>query len=734
MSGPRFELGVPVIILSFFAAASLCAAQSEPERPRIGLALSGGGARGAAHVGVLQVLEELHVPVDSIAGTSMGAMIGGIYAAGVPIERIDRVMREANWADLLDDRPSFRDLVFRRKEDASRYLVDFELGIRGHKFRQPRGLRAGQKLGFEARALLLDTVPESDFSRLPTPFWAVATDIETGERVVLDHGDLVESILASLAVPGVFAPVEIGGRLLVDGGIVDNLPVDLVRDAGADVVIAVDVGTPLANRDKLRSMFSVFGQTMSFLTRTNSAASLRAADVVISPDLKGISTTDFPSAPDAIARGRTAALAMRDSLERYALDDDAWRDYVARRSIEPSTPRRIAGVRIEGNQRVDPRVILGRMRVKPGDALDPAALRKDLVSVFGLDYFERVAMDLEAGPEGETLVLRVVEKSWGPTYVRFGLETSDDFEGDARYAVRASFTRTLLNRKGLEWRNDVQIGSTQVVRSELYQPIDFRGRFFVTPWVQAQRDQQSLYEGGQRVARYDVRIAGGGLDLGMQFGSLGELRVGWFGSNVRADVDTGAADLPSFNVDSGEIRVRLALSTLDRPAIPTKGGEFRAGADFSRSAVGADADYDRAFAGASRFFSRGRHTGLVVAEGGTSLGSTIPVYDEFTLGGLFSLGGYAEGEFRGQYFAAAKVGYYYRMAKLPAGLGQGVYVGGLLEGGDAWATSADISIGDFRYGFTGIVGADTIVGPAFLAFALGEGGRKRFYLTVGRTF
>jgi len=310
----------------------------------------------------------------------------------------------------------------------------------------------------------------------------------------------------------------------------------------------------------------------------------------------------------------------------------------------------------------------------------------------------------------------------------------DDLQGDARYAVRASFTRTLIDRKGLEWRSDLQLGSTLIVRTELYQPLDFSGRFFLSPWIQAQREQQSLYEAGRRLATYDVRFAGGGLDAGVQFGSVGEIRAGLARTRVRADVDTGPPDLPSFDVDSGSIRLRLAISTLNRPAIPTSGVELRAGVDLQRRFLGSETDYDRAFAGSSCFFGQGRHTGFVVVDGGSNLGTLIPVYDEFTLGGLFALGGYAEGEFRGQYFATGTVGYHYRIAALPAGFGQGVYVGGLVESGNAWATSADISVSDLHYGFTALVGADTIVGPAFFAVAFGEGGRTRLYLTVGTTF
>ena len=723
-------LGAALLVLS-----PLRAEDSSPPRPRIGVALGGGGARGGAHVGVLEVLEELHVPVDAIAGTSMGAMIGGLYAAGVPAARIDQQLSTADWSDLLDDRPSYRDLVFRRKEDASRYLVDFELGIRGGKIRQARGFRAGQKLAFEARALLVGLPPENDFSRLPIPFRAVATDVETGERVVLAEGDLVESMLASLAVPGVFSPVEIDGRLLIDGGITDNLPVDVVREQGADVVIAVDVGTPLMDREALRSAFGVLGQTSTFLTRKNTEPSLSTADLVVTPDLRGISSAGFALTAAAIERGRAAALSMREELSRYALDDDAWRAYLAARRPAPPAPGRIVSIRVEGARRVDPRLVLGRMRVEPGDPVDVRALREDLVRVFGLDYFSRVSLTFEPMVGGDTVVVRVEEKDWGPTYMRFGLEAEDDLEGNAFYAVRTSVTRTLVNRLGGEWRNDFQIGSIPLFRSELYQPVEFAGRFFASTWIQLSRQHQALFDDtGHRFARYDVQLGTVVADLGVQFGSVGEMRAGVSRSHVRALPDTGEAGLPEFDLDGGGAHIALSIATTDRPAIPTRGGELLVGFEISREGLGAEMDYDRAYFGGSLFFGRGRHTGFLVGQSGSSLGSAVPIYDEFTLGGLFNLSGYAEGEFRGPYMGAAGVGYHFRIAALPAGLGKGVYVGGVVEGGNTWATSADISLDDLRYSFAGLLGADTIAGPVFFAYAVGESGSTKLYLTVGRTF
>jgi len=511
--------------------------------------------------------------------------------------------------------------------------------------------------------------------------------------------------------------------------------VDVVRDLGADVVIAVDVGTPLADREALRSAFGILGQTSTFLTRKNTEPSLATADLVLTPDLREISSARFAETAAAIERGRQAALAVRDALSRYALDDAAWQAYLVARRPAPPSPGKIVSIRVEGARKVDPRLVLGRMHVQPGDPVDVDALRRDLVRIFGLDYFSRVGVTLEPMVGGDTVVLRVEEKDWGPTYVRFGLEAEDDLQGDAAYAVRASLTRTLLNRLGGEWRNDFQIGSIPIFRSELYQPVGFAGRFFVSPWVQLQRQHQPLYDdGGHRFARYDVRFGSVGLDGGVQFGSVGELRVGVTRSHVRALPDTGAAGLPEFDVDAGGARLALSISTVDRPAIPTRGGELQAVLDVSREAFGAEVDYDRAALGGSFFFGRGRHTGFFIVQGGSNLGSTIPIYDEFTLGGLFNLSGYAEGRFRGQYMGSAGTGYHFRIAALPAGLGKGAYVGGVVEAGNTWETSDAISLDDLHYSFTALVGADTILGPVFFAYAAGEAGSTKLYLTVGRTF
>ena len=710
--------------------AAWAAEESPAQRPKIGLALGGGGARGGAHVGVLKVLERLHIPVDYVAGTSMGAVIGGLYAAGVPVDQIDEELRSTDWSDLLADRPTYRDLVWRRKQDEGRYLLDLELGLRDWKLHVPSGLRAGQKLGFKLQTLLLPVHEVHDFSKLPLPFACVATDVETGDRVVLDHGDLAQSILASMTIPGAFAPVEIDGKLLVDGGMADNLPVEVVRAMGADIVIAVNVGTPLAKREALGSFVGVTGQAFGFLTVRNAERSAALADLVIRPELSGVDSGDFGAVAEAMGRGEAAATAMEAELAKFS--SETWDPSLRTQPPMPGFP--VAFVRVEGNERVDSRAIVARAGLRAGEPFQVPRVRLALRRVFGTSDFQWVRFGLDQQEEGTGVVFHVKEKPWGPTYLHFGLEIADDLEGDADYVVKANLTRTNVNRRGGEWRNDFQVGSHPGFRTELFQPLDFRGHFFVAPWAVTVRSRQPLYEEGSRIASYTVDENRAQFDSGIEYGRWGEVRLGVYRSRVHAEVDTGPPALPTFDVDGGGVAFDVGFDNLDRPAIPRHGSSARLHSIFSRTSLGAEESYDRVELVASHFRGRGRHTGFAVLQYGTSLGSELPAYDVFVLGGLFSLGGYSEGELRGQVLAGVSTGYHFRLSNLPSGLGQGLYVGVDVDAANVWDTTSEVSVSDLLYGVTLLLGADTLLGPVFLAYGYAEGGHDRLYLTVGRSF
>src|SRR6186713_987586 len=334
-------LAVSAVMASASApvAAQDAAPRAEASRPRIGLVLSGGGARGAAHIGVLKVLEENHVPIDAIAGTSMGAVVGGLYASGLSAADIERIMTSVDWEDAFRDRPARKDLNFRRKLEDQNFLVKFPLGLKSRRFRLPRGLVQGQKLTQILRSLTLPVSQVQSFDDLAIRFRAIATDIVTGDRVVLDHGDLTTAMRASLSAPGVFSPVDSEGRMLVDGGLSSNLPVDVAREMGVDILIVVDCGFPLLERGKLDSVATVSNQMLAILIRHNTAEqrkTLKDSDVLIDPALGDFSSLDFSQHAKAMRLGEEAARGQTQRLSALSVPPEEFQRIVDARAVTRS--------------------------------------------------------------------------------------------------------------------------------------------------------------------------------------------------------------------------------------------------------------------------------------------------------------------------------------------------------------------------------------------------------------
>jgi NTE family protein len=711
----------------------LAGGAAPPGRPRIGLALSGGGARGIAHVAVLEVLEEQRVPIDCIAGTSMGAIVGGMYASGLSPAEIRTALLGLDWTDLVTDRPQRRDLGYRRKEDDASDLINLEMGVRAGRLLLPRGLVTGQKIAIALESLTLPAALVRDFDRLPIPFRAVATDLGTGEMVVLKSGKLADALHASMSIPGILAPFEMDGHLLADGGLVRNLPVDVVRSMGADVVIAVDVSTPLFSREELRSLADITLQVTGIMTRENVEEQIKQADVVIIPELGAITATDYTRAESILASGAAAARAQKEALARYALADDTFTGQLARARAPLAPLPPIDALVVEGYTRVDRRIIENRLKTRAGGPLDVHVLESDLERVYGLGDFERVDYCLE--PEGDQtkLVIRTTEKSWGPNYLRFGLNMRNDFQGDTDFNIISRLTMTRIDPLGAEWRSDVEVGETRRVSSEFYQPLDFSGTFFVAPSVDYANAIVGVFEGDDRIAEYQTRSISGSLALGAQLGRYGEARVGLIRGRVWARPRVGDPGLPVLDVPVAAYAARFVVDRFDNPSFPHRGRGARLDVYMPRRGLGSDVSYDRVQGSIVQVFGAGRHHVFMGLEGGTNLGSPIPFYDEFPVGGLFSLSGFKQGQLRGQLFGAARSGYYRRSGKLSGISGQAIYLGGWLEAGNAWATSRDVRVGDLHYAATLVIGADTFLGPIFLAYGHADGGHDAFYLSMGRS-
>jgi NTE family protein len=734
-SARSFVLGALAFCLAQSAPPVLAQAAGEvaSKRPRIGLVLSGGGARGAAHIGVLKVLEELRVPVDCIAGTSMGAVVGGAFAAGTTPQAMQDLIARTDWDTVFTDSPPRAEILARRKQDDYKGLFAPEFGVRDGGLVVQSGVVAGVTIESFLRQLADPAVGINDFSRLPVPFRAVATDIVTGAPVVLEHGSLMLAMRASMAIPVAVAPVEIEGRLLVDGGIANNLPIDMVRGHCADVIIAVNISTPAMQRREITSALSMVGQLMNLLGKERvdqQLAAMTPRDVLVAPELGDISAASFERQLEAIAIGEQAARAAAQALRRYSLPPE---DYAAVRLRQVRVGQalgQVDAVRFDGLQRTSPEVLESLVQSRPGTALDAATLAADMRRIYGRGDFEAVDYRIDRGPAGRTLVVPVREKSIGPDYLRFGLSLLSDFSEEHSYNVLFSYRRTWLNRRGGEWASELQVGRDTYAYTEFYQPLDHAQRFFVAPYARVGRSTAGIYVGDDRVATYRIGERRLGLDLGTALGTWGELRLGWLDRKVEGRVSTGDPVYPNLDDSTRGVRLQLFGDSHDAPWFPRSGTRVAASAFFATQTAQGAPSYHRLEGLWSGAYSVREHTMTLSAAGGTGAGTRLPVYDGFVLGGPFRLSGYAPGQFAGQNYAFGSVRYYNQRARLPTLLGTGAFIGASAEVGKVGHQYQGGSTGTLWSGSL-FLAAETFLGPAFFGVGFGGGGHRALYLMLG---
>jgi NTE family protein len=712
------------------------AAGADGERPRVGLVLGGGGARGAAHIGVLRELERMRVPIDAIAGTSMGAIIGGLYATGRSADELEKIVQGIDWSDAFSDDERRVNKRFRRKQDDRDYPIGFELGIQRGKLQLPKGAISGQKVALILRELTLAVPADGDFDDLPIPFRAVAADLATGEQVEMGEGDIATAIRASMAAPGVIAPVEIAGRSLVDGGLGGNVPVDTIRAMDVDVIIAVDVEFPLYRPDQLNSVLDISAQMLTILIRNQTReqlATLGDADVLIRPELGQFGSTDFADIELAIEPGSRATAALEDQLRPLGLDEAAYAEHIAeRRGRIGSVPERVDFVEIESDGDIAADLLRTRIRTKPGDPLVPDRLAADAGALHGLYTYERVGYGLVERDGDTGIRFDAVSKPWGPNYLLFGVSLQDDFDGMTAFNLAARFTRTELNSLGAEWRNDLQLGSQPLLRSELYQPLGFGSRYFVAPRFEIGQRNFNVFAGEEALGRYRVTGGEAALDLGRELGRWGEFRAGVFRGYSDASLKVGDPSLGDIEADTGGTFVQLAFDTLDDGQIPTNGilGRFRW--ITSSSSLGADNDAGALESNVRLVRSFGRHSIELGALLNVATEDSDLVQNFYPLGGFLRLSGLARGEISGPHAGVARLVYYRRTGNTGGDLFEiPLYFGASLEAGNVWERRSDIGFDDAIASGSVFMGLDTYFGPLYLAAGLAEGGRTNFYLSLG---
>ncbi|EJZ57127.1 esterase [Pseudomonas fluorescens R124] len=710
---------------------------TEAPRPKVGLVLSGGAARGLAHIGVLKALEEQGIKIDAIAGTSMGAVVGGLYASGYKIDELEKLALNIDWQQALSDAPPREDVPFRRKQDDRDFLVKQKLSFRDDgSLGLPLGVIQGQNLALLLESLLAHTSDTRDFDKLPIPFRAVATDIASGEKVVFRKGHLPQVIRASMSIPAVFAPVELDGRLLVDGGMTDNIPLDVAREMGVDVAIVVDIGTPLRNRKQLTTVVDVLNQSITLMTRRNSEeqlAALKPTDVLIQPALAAFGVTDFGKAQEMIDAGYRATRILDARLAQLKPHESQDAELNAARAPGQRTPI-ITAIRVENDSKVGDEVIRYYIRQPIGQPLDLGRLHSDMGTLYGLDYFEQVQYRVVHKGQDHTLVISARGKRSGTDYLRVGLNLSDDMRGDSAFNLGASYRINGINRLGAEWLTRAQIGDKQELYTEFYQPLDVGSRYFVAPYAAFEAQNVDSVLDNDPIAQYRVERYGFGLNFGRQIGNNGEIRFGVGEAWGKADVRIGDQDLPSENFTEGFYSLKYSFDSLDNVYFPHEGKDVSLTLMQFEPGLGSDTRYRQWEFKLDKAMSHGPDTLILGGRYGRTLDDANVVTSSFLLGGARQLSGFREDSISGQNVSLMRAVYYRRLtprAYLP--LDFPLYAGASLERGRAWNNDNEFDSGYINAASV-FIGFDTPLGPLNFTYGLNDANEQAVYLNLGQTF
>jgi NTE family protein len=708
---------------------------SQAARPKIALVLSGGGARGIAHVGALRVLEELRVPVDCIAGTSMGGLAGAIYASGMPVAEMESEVRRIDWTHVFNDRPDRRDLAQRRRHDEDGYFARPEFGLRKGSIVASGGMLHGQNMSTLFARLAARARDVDDFRQLPIPFQAMATDIETGSSVVLERGPLDTAMRATMSVPGVMAAERVDGRPLVDGGLVNNLPVAEGRALCGDVVVAVNLGTQPLKAPDIRSAISVGIQVVNLLTESNVQASLARLgprDLLIEPKLGDIDFGSFDRVDELIAAGAAAVRAAAPALQGLALSDTDYAAWRARRERPPPPPDRYSGFRISPQRFVNPDVLIEQIDI-PAGGLDEVSARAFAARLYRRGDYERVRLFGLREEDGRRIAaIDAEEKSWGPNYLRFGISMSAQTGEATFFNAVASHRQTWLNPLGAEWRNVLQLGQHSVFLSEVTQPLAQGSPFFLAPRAMVSNEELPLYIGHVQAGRFWRRTENAGLDLGVELADRGDLRLGIQWGRETTEDNVGGLIEDSITETTRAWTLRGEHDQLDHPHFPRHGLRVRVDHHDARQRPTLPYWRTRASATAAKTW-RGKTFSAMLMR--AHVEGVAPLADRVLMGGFQQLSGYPAGRFRADDVSFARAGYQH-VIRPPLGLELGGIVSQFYAGGTLEAARLEQSVETLTRNGTYLsaslfIGAETFLGPVFFALGKAPSERPAVWLSIG---
>jgi NTE family protein len=731
-------LGALALAAALFAAAPTpgradqAVAAASSSRPRIGLVLAGGGAKGGAHVGVLKVLEEMHVPIDCIAGTSMGALVGGGYASGIPAKDLETFVTTIDWKKVVGSQGR-RDLEpIEQKRAGATYSNDFEFGITPDGVTLPGGLVNTSNIEDLLRTYVANARAVSQFDKLPIPYRAVATDMVTGQMVVLSEGDLATAMRASMAIPGAFAPVLMDPWILNDGGLVRNIPIDVARELCADHVIVVNLVEPSIDPKRLRTATQLLSRTMDVMIEANETLQLqtiRDTDIRIDVHMGDITTADFERVPDTIPLGEAATREHAAELAKWAVPEQQYAEWRKRVTRSQDLETRLADVRFEGLKRVNPTFLASRADIKAGDKVDVDKLSKEAQRMSVLQDFDSVGYRLEGDPDAPILTWLPREKSWGPNYLNadLGLYTSSD--GDLEFALYARHTRTWVNSLGAEWRNELQFGGDSFVQTSLFQPIDAAHRFFVEPRLSVSRLLENIFFNDERVARYEYQDLIGTVDLGLNVGRFAQARVGYFFDRRKVNVDVGSPLLAETEPDDAGLSFSAEYDSRNTAFAPTRGATVALEYLNADDGAGSDRNWERAELGVGVALPFRRNVWWITAAGGVS--DDLPSDRLFTLGGPGSFPGFELGELRVGGYWTVGTSYLWNIKEVLPIKGHALYMGFRAVGGGV-SDRFDQEEADSIYGGSVYLTGRTMVGPLTLGVGTTSTDSWSVWLSVGR--
>jgi NTE family protein len=709
--------------------------ENKNPRPKIGLVFEGGGALGMAHVGVLQWFEKHHIPIDDIAGTSMGALVGVLYSTGMSGDEIHEFFSNLDWNRALRNETPYRDLSFRRKEDKREYPNTMEFGLKnGISF--PSGFNSAHQVGLILDRVALPYPDLESFDQLPTPFRCVASDLVTGKATVFDHGSLSKALRATMSLPAIFSPVREGDHVYVDGGLLDNLPVDVARRMGADIVIAVHLRTKPLDPKQSLSVFSVLESSVSTVISVNELAGMEKADLLISVPTEDFTSTSYSSGQKIMTAGFAASEERSRVLSRFALSDAEWERYLAERQSR----RRQIGVpqfvQVTGTNSVIAKGIQDKLEDITAKPIDLEKLDQDMTEITGLGRFGRAGFQMTRKDNQLGLLVNTDEKTYAPPTINpLILIDGSDYE-DVRFSLGARITLLDIGGFGSEWRNDLIAGSEYGVGSEYYRPLNWGSHFFVAPRIFANTTPFDLYSDDVRVATYRMRNLGGGLDFGIAFDRYSELRAGYQVEHLHFGRQIGAPELPSEAGRQGVSQVRYTLDHSDDPTVPRQGVRIQSRFSFYDADPGSTQHFPLAEIRTGIFHRISKPSSVfLLASGGTTFsfhGTGLP---QFSLGGPGRLGAYGPNELLTNQYFLIQPGYIRRLTQLSPLFGDNVYFIGTYEIGKAYANAFTPNIESrLPNDVTGAILVQTFLGPIVVGGSVGDRAHRKFYFQVGRFF